>query len=80
MTSPSADQPLSFATDIKPLFRELDRDSMRSAFDLWAYDDVVANADAIFSQIQGGAMPCDGAWPAERVDLLERWIDAGKPA
>ena len=80
MTLPSPDEPLSFATHIKPLFRELDRESMRSVFDLWAYDDVATNADAIFAQIQGGAMPCDGAWPAERVDLLERWIDAGKPA
>jgi hypothetical protein len=80
VTSSSADEPLSFATDIKPLFRELDRESMRSAFDLWAYDDVAANADAIFAQIQAGAMPCDGSWPAERVNLLERWIDAGKPA
>jgi hypothetical protein len=25
-------------------------------------------------------MPCDGAWPAERVAVFRRWIDAGKPA
>jgi hypothetical protein len=25
-------------------------------------------------------MPCDGAWPADRVQIVQRWIDAGKPA
>ena len=30
----------SFEADIKPLFREKDRDSMRNAFDLWSYADV----------------------------------------
>jgi ferritin-like protein len=27
-----------------------------------------------------GTMPCDGAWPAERVAVFRAWIDAGKPA
>ena len=27
-----------------------------------------------------GTMPCDGAWPAERVAVFRRWIDAGTPA
>lgn len=31
---------ISFDADIKPLFREKDRDSMRRAFDLWSYADV----------------------------------------
>jgi hypothetical protein len=22
-------------------------------------------------------MPCDGAWPAEWVDVLERWVQGG---
>jgi hypothetical protein len=25
-------------------------------------------------------MPCDGAWPAERVKLFRDWIDAGTPS
>jgi len=25
-------------------------------------------------------MPCDGAWPKEKIDIFARWIDAGKPA
>jgi len=76
----ATDQPISFAQDIKPLFREGDRDSMKWAFDLWSYDDVAANGDAILGKLQDGTMPCDGAWPDEQVDLFQRWVDAGMPA
>lgn len=74
------DQPLSFEADIKPLFRESDRESMSFAFDLWSYDDVSANSRAILGQLESGNMPCDAAWPADRVDAFRLWIDAGKPA
>ena len=70
----------SFETDIKPLFRERDRSAMLRAFDLWSYDDVDANADRIVAALRAGSMPCDMQWPAEQVDLLQRWIDSGKPA
>jgi len=70
---------ISFETDIKPLFRGKDRDSMRKAFDLWSYADVQAHADAIAEQVKKGSMPCDGAWPPDRVTLFESWIAAGKP-
>jgi hypothetical protein len=53
---------------------------MKPAFDLWSYDDVVANSDAIFERLSKGEMPCDGAWPDEQVALFESWMDAGKPA
>jgi Ferritin-like len=74
------DDPLHFEDDIKPLFRDRDRDSMEFAFDLWSRDDVSTHADAILERLEAGTMPCDGAWPAERVALFRRWIDAGKPA
>jgi Ferritin-like len=74
------DEPLHFEEHIKPLFRERDRDSMRFAFDLWSLDDVSAHADGILDRLEAGTMPCDGAWPAERVAVFRRWIDAGKPA
>ena len=74
------DEPLHFEEHIKPLFRERDRDSMRFAFDLWSLDDVSTHADAILDRLEAGTMPCDGAWPAERVAVFRRWIDAGKPA
>jgi hypothetical protein len=53
---------------------------MRFAFDLWSSDDVATHADAILGRLEAGTMPCDGAWPAERVAVFRRWIDAGKPA
>ena len=70
----------SFENDIKPLFNDRDRGSMLSAFDLWAYDDVSNNADAILQAVGNGSMPCYGQWPAEQVDLLQRWVEGGKPA
>lgn len=36
----------TFDHDIRPLFRERDRESMKSRFDLWSYDDVHANRAA----------------------------------
>jgi hypothetical protein len=71
---------MSFATDIRPLFREKDQQSMQSAFDLWSYDDVAEHADAILAAVKAGKMPCDGAWPADQVQTLQRWVDEGKPA
>ena len=72
----SAAEP-SFAADIRPLFREDDVDSMSFAFDLASYDDVRDNAEAIYERVADGTMLCDEEWPAERLSLLRRWIDAG---
>ena len=72
-----AQEQLSFATDIRPLFRDRDIQSMQSAFDLASYDDVRANADAIYAVLAAGEMPCDGAWPEEDVQRFRSWLDAG---
>src|SRR6266540_1770956 len=80
VSQPAPDEPVRFAAHIKPLFRDGDRRSMRFAFDLWSYDDVAAHADAILGRLQSGTMPCDGAWPADRVAVFSRWIESGKPA
>jgi hypothetical protein len=69
---------VSFETQIKPLFREKDRQSMSSRFDLWSYGSVSGHADAIAGALRSGRMPCDGAWPQPQIDLFERWIDTGK--
>jgi hypothetical protein len=74
------DEPLRFEERIKLLFRERDRDSMRFAFDLWSPEDVSAHADAILDRLETGTMPCDGAWPANRIAVFRRWIHAGKLA
>ena len=70
----------TFESDIKPLFRESDRDAMIQAFDLWSVADVRANADRILGAVRAGSMPCDMEWPEDRVELLQRWIDRGTPA
>ena len=75
---PDADEPLSFETHVRPLFRERDRQSMQFAFDLWSHDDVSQNAGAILARLQAGTMPCDGAWPRAQVDLFQRWAESGK--
>jgi hypothetical protein len=75
-----ADEPVSFETDIKPLFRERDRESMQRAFDLWSPEDVGQHADAILDRLEAGTMPCDGAWPQAQVELFRRWTESGKPS
>jgi hypothetical protein len=73
-------EPISFEEDIKPLFRGGDREAMEWAFDLWSHDDVARNAASILERLREGTMPCDGAWPDDRIALFQRWIDAGTPA
>ena len=73
-------EPISFEQHIKPLFRERDRQSMRWAFDLWSRDDVAGNAEAISARLREGTMPCDGAWPDERIAIFEAWVEAGRSA
>ena len=69
---------VSFKTDIRPLFRAKDLSSMSFAFDLSSYDEVSDNADAILRRLRTRTMPCDGAWPPERIDLFARWVETGK--
>jgi hypothetical protein len=68
---------LTYNADIKPLFREHDRNSMLFAFDLWSYDDVTRNSDGILRRLRSRTMPCDGAWPDAQVDVFQRWINSG---
>ena len=77
---PGDDEAVSFAQHVKPMFRSRDRQSMKFVFDLWSYDDVTQHAAAIAERLRSGSMPCDGAWPAERVRVFERWVDSGCPA
>lgn len=76
---PAANQPVSFAQHIKPLFRAEDRDAMDFAFDLWDVDDVRSNADAILERLQDGSMPCDGEWSPDVIELFSRWAATGMP-
>ncbi len=73
---------LSFAKDIRPLFRDTpDVDTMKGmGLDLSSYDDVKEKAEAIYTTLKNGSMPCDGAWPDEQVEKFKRWMDEGKAA
>jgi hypothetical protein len=70
---------VSFERDVRPLFRERDRGSMReiAGFDLWAREDAVEHSQAILGRLEDGSMPCDQPWPDERVALFRRWVEAG---
>jgi hypothetical protein len=70
---------LSFAADIRPLFRDSpDVEAMKSfGLDLSSYDDVKAHAQAIYERLEDGSMPCDDAWPKEQVAKFKQWMDDG---
>ena len=69
--------PVGYAKDIKPLFNERDRNHMEFMLDLWSYDDVTGNADAILDSVSNGRMPPGDPWPADRVDIFKQWIAGG---
>jgi hypothetical protein len=80
MSPENSGSPVGFVADVKPLFREKDRASMLRHFDLWSFDDVSQHASAILARLEDGSMPCDGAWPAERVDVFREWVAQGTAA
>ena len=77
VTLPGPDETVSFAAHVKPLFREHDRKSMTFAFDLWSQADVQAHAAGILERLRNGTMPCDGAWPQEKIEVFRRWTESG---
>ncbi len=70
---------LSFANDIRPLFRDKpDVETMKGmGIDLSSYEDVKAKAQGVYLRLEDGSMPCDGAWPKDRVERFKRWMDEG---
>jgi rubrerythrin len=81
VATPPTPTTLSFAADIKPLFRERpDREAMLvfGPFDLHRFEDVRDNADGILAVLKEGSMPCDDPWPPDRVATFRKWIDDGK--
>lgn len=64
---------ISYETDVKPLFRELDRRSMLRRM-------APNNARAILDEVEHGRMPCDNPWPQKWVDRFRQWIADGKLA
>ena len=74
---PEANDAVYFTKHIKPLFRRMDRESMSFIFNLWSCDDVRKYASEIQRRLENGTMPCDGAWPKEKVALFRRWTESG---
>jgi hypothetical protein len=74
--------PLSFATDILPLFRdEPDIVAMkRYGLDLSSHEEVKEKAKEIYETLEDGSMPCDNPWPQDHVALFKRWTDEGMAA
>jgi hypothetical protein len=70
---------VGFTKDIRPLFRdEPDVSEMKDfGLDLSSYTDVKAQAESIYKTLKEGSMPCDGAWPEERIALFKKWMDEG---
>jgi hypothetical protein len=81
MSSPGDGGQPSFAQDVKPLFRERDRETMVrvAEFDLWKHADVAEHSGAILGRLEDGSMPCDRPWPDDQVELFRRWVGAGMP-
>lgn len=55
--------PISFASDIRPLFRDSpDVNSMKDyGLDLSSYEEVKARAAEIYARLEDKSMPCDEA-------------------
>ena len=77
---------VSFARDIRPLFRTLDIEHMAFLCDLSKYEDVRDNAQDILGRLKGlggRRMPpsdAGGPWSAENIALFQKWVDDGCPA
>ena len=50
---------------------------MTFAFDLWSPADVQAHAAGILERLVNGTMPCDGAWPQDKIEVFRRWTETG---
>jgi len=77
------DPSVSFEKDILPVFRQF-RGSMAWRLDLTKFEDVKANAAAIWGQISSvpPGMPPPPLTPltAEQIAAFKAWMDTGYPA
>lgn len=75
------DMALSFANDIRRLFRDTDVETMKDfGLDLSSYEQVKEKAPEIYAAVEDGSMPCDEPWPKNDVALFKRWMDEGMAA
>ena len=68
----------SFATDIRPLFRDKDINAMKAiGIDLSSYEDVKKRARDIYGRLSAKKMPCDGPWSENNVQKFKEWMEGG---
>jgi hypothetical protein len=74
---------VSFAKDIKPLFREMDIEHMKNygfPLDDFVFMSDPANANSVLHTVTGNppSMPPGGPyWTADQVALYKKWMDEG---
>jgi hypothetical protein len=71
---------LTYAHDIRPLFRDGDiscmaRRSVMLADVKWMC--VPKNASDVYAAVSSGDMPPDSPWPQDRIALFKAWMDGG---
>jgi hypothetical protein len=74
---------ISFARDIRPMFREVDVQHMRGMgvmLDDHAFMSERSHAESVLGTLTNKKMPPGGPfWEEAQLDLLRQWIDAGCP-
>ena len=69
---------LSYASDIRPLFRDKDINAMNAfGIDLSSYEGVKKRAQHIYARLSEKEMPCDGPWSENNVQKLKEWMQSG---
>jgi len=71
---------LSYARDIRPLFRDDDIECMKDyGFDLGKLGDVRVHSADIYERLSDKSMPEDGPWPDANIATFKQWLDDGMP-
>ena len=74
---------LSFATDIRPMFTDMDVDHMKKAMDLSSRDSVFQHGAAIYESVKSGHMPPpssgEKSWSVEMCAIFKAWLEQGGP-
>ncbi len=69
---------LSFAGDIRALFRDGDIAAMkRIGVDLASCEGVKKDARKIHARLSAKEMPCDGPWSTEKIEKFKEWMESG---
>lgn len=76
---------ISFRTDIQPIINSncitchTSPPINGAPFPLLNFEQVSNRSSSVFNQVNAGLMPPSGKLPQENIDLIEQWIDGGKP-